>query len=411
MPPERLVAAAGFDVPEGYRVLSDERGVRIVPAGLTAQRMADRRRPGSSSPSSAGGSRTATSPSSPRCTAWPAGASSSSPPPRPSRRRSGEESAAGLPRARLRRRGGAADRRGTPAASPTTRDLIARVGAYGSVYFTGGDQAKIVGRAGARRRRDAAPRRDPRRPGRRRPRGRLERRRGDDVAADDPRRHLDRVGRARRHHDPEAARPADRRPASASSPTAWSTSTSSSAAGSAGWSSRWPRAGRAPRLRHRREHRAPRRGRRRAGLRRVRRDARRHGPGHGRPRRRGASATSASATSTTATAIDLARFRPEPGAGKRRVRKREIAYRAPARSRRNVFGAYTLYDLMARLVLGDPAVYDRRPAEAFDARSGINVTVEIERQPRRSRGPDRHARERPADVGARTSAARSAASS
>ena len=28
----RLVAAAGFDVPEGYRVLSDERGVRIVPA-------------------------------------------------------------------------------------------------------------------------------------------------------------------------------------------------------------------------------------------------------------------------------------------------------------------------------------------------------------------------------------------
>ena len=31
VPPERLVAAAGFDVPEGYRVLSDERGVRIVP--------------------------------------------------------------------------------------------------------------------------------------------------------------------------------------------------------------------------------------------------------------------------------------------------------------------------------------------------------------------------------------------
>jgi cyanophycin synthetase len=31
--PERLVAAAGFDVPEGYRVVSDERGVRLVPAG------------------------------------------------------------------------------------------------------------------------------------------------------------------------------------------------------------------------------------------------------------------------------------------------------------------------------------------------------------------------------------------
>jgi cyanophycin synthetase len=31
--PERIVAAAGFDVPEGYRVLSDDRGVRIVPVG------------------------------------------------------------------------------------------------------------------------------------------------------------------------------------------------------------------------------------------------------------------------------------------------------------------------------------------------------------------------------------------
>jgi cyanophycin synthetase len=31
VPPERLVAAAGFDLPEGYRLLSDERGVRIVP--------------------------------------------------------------------------------------------------------------------------------------------------------------------------------------------------------------------------------------------------------------------------------------------------------------------------------------------------------------------------------------------
>ena len=68
------------------------------------------------------------------------------------------------------------------------------------------------------------------------------------------------------------------------------------------------------------------------------------------------------------------------------MRKREIAYRAPARSRRNVFGAYTLYDLMARLVLGDPEGYTADQAEAFDARSGINVTVELERQPRRSRG-------------------------
>ena len=79
-------------------------------------------------------------------------------------------------------------------------------------------------------------------------------------------------------------------------------------------------------------------------------------------------------------------FRPQPGASKRRVRKREVAYRAPTRSRRNAFGAYTLYDLMARLVLADTAVYDTDQAEAFDARSGCNVTVEIERQKRRSRG-------------------------
>ncbi len=84
--------------------------------------------------------------------------------------------------------------------------------------------------------------------------------------------------------------------------------------------------------------------------------------------------------------FDLSRFRPEPGMSKRQVKKREIAYRAPARSRRNVFGAYTLYDLMARLVLGDPASYSLDRAQAFDARSGINVTVEIERQPRRSKG-------------------------
>jgi cyanophycin synthetase len=31
VPPERVVAAAGFDAPAGYRLISDERGVRIVP--------------------------------------------------------------------------------------------------------------------------------------------------------------------------------------------------------------------------------------------------------------------------------------------------------------------------------------------------------------------------------------------
>ena len=41
---------------------------------------------------------------------------------------------------------------------------------------------------------------------------------------------------------------------------------------------------------------------------------------------------------------------------------------------------------MARLVLADTSVYDTDAAEAFDARTGFNVTMEIARQPRRSRG-------------------------
>lgn len=77
--------------------------------------------------------------------------------------------------------------------------------------------------------------------------------------------------------------------------------------------------------------------------------------------------------------IDLVRMRGAPGPGKRRVRQGEIAYRAPARSRRNVFGAYTLYDVLARLVLGDPAFYLTDRASAVDLKAATAVTVELER--------------------------------
>lgn len=77
--------------------------------------------------------------------------------------------------------------------------------------------------------------------------------------------------------------------------------------------------------------------------------------------------------------IDMRNRRVFPGAGKRRVFKRDMTYRAPIRSRRNVFAAYTLYDLMARLVLGDPSVYAADRSEAYDARSGFNVAVLLER--------------------------------
>lgn len=84
--------------------------------------------------------------------------------------------------------------------------------------------------------------------------------------------------------------------------------------------------------------------------------------------------------------IDLLRMRPTPGATKRRVRLSEVAYRAPARSQRNVFGAYTLYDLLARLVLGDALTYSTDRATAVEPKTGMAVTVELERVRGVSRG-------------------------
>ena len=77
--------------------------------------------------------------------------------------------------------------------------------------------------------------------------------------------------------------------------------------------------------------------------------------------------------------LDLARLRALPAPAKRRVRAADMAYRAPANARRNVFGAYAIYDLMARLVLGDPASYTADRGEAFDARTGVSVSMELER--------------------------------
>lgn len=69
-----------------------------------------------------------------------------------------------------------------------------------------------------------------------------------------------------------------------------------------------------------------------------------------------------------------------PGPGKRPVTPRDITYHAPARSLRNVFGAYTLYDLVARLVLGDPEDYPADRARAIEPRAGCATSVEISRQ-------------------------------
>ena len=69
-----------------------------------------------------------------------------------------------------------------------------------------------------------------------------------------------------------------------------------------------------------------------------------------------------------------------PGAGKRPVTRRDITYEAPARSLRNVFGAYTIYDLVARLVLGDPEAYPSDRARAIEPKAGCATSVEISRQ-------------------------------
>ena len=69
-----------------------------------------------------------------------------------------------------------------------------------------------------------------------------------------------------------------------------------------------------------------------------------------------------------------------PGPGKRPVTWRDITYEAPARSLRNVFGAYTLYDLVARLVLGDPEDYPTDRARAIEPRAGCATSVEISRR-------------------------------
>ena len=83
--------------------------------------------------------------------------------------------------------------------------------------------------------------------------------------------------------------------------------------------------------------------------------------------------------------MDLRKFRFYAGEGKRKAGKADIAYRAPVRSRRNAFGAYTLYDLMARLVLSDSRVYHRDVVEAFDAKSGYNVEVALARVARKTK--------------------------
>ncbi|NRA29367.1 MAG: cyanophycinase [Parvularculaceae bacterium] len=73
-------------------------------------------------------------------------------------------------------------------------------------------------------------------------------------------------------------------------------------------------------------------------------------------------------------------FTVQPAESKRRVRKTEIAYRAPARSHRNAFGAYALYDLIARLVLGDQASYSSDSLLATDPKTSRVARATVTRK-------------------------------
>ncbi|MDP5053305.1 MAG: cyanophycinase, partial [Congregibacter sp.] len=84
-------------------------------------------------------------------------------------------------------------------------------------------------------------------------------------------------------------------------------------------------------------------------------------------------------------AIDLQRGKPLPAADKLHSRVGRASYRSPAPVRRNAFASYGIYDLMLRLVESDPAFYSADSARAFDTQYGNQVTLHVQRRPRRSR--------------------------
>lgn len=84
-------------------------------------------------------------------------------------------------------------------------------------------------------------------------------------------------------------------------------------------------------------------------------------------------------------AVDLVHGRALPAADKHRVRVTRGSYRRPAPVRRHAFASYGLHDLMLRLVEGDPAYYRHDSALAYDSARERQVCLEIERTPRRAR--------------------------
>ncbi len=83
--------------------------------------------------------------------------------------------------------------------------------------------------------------------------------------------------------------------------------------------------------------------------------------------------------------IDLARGKPLPATDKKRVRVSRASYRRPAPVRRAAFASYAIHDLLLRLAEGDPAYYQHDSALAYDEHREQQICVELTRFPRRSR--------------------------
>lgn len=83
--------------------------------------------------------------------------------------------------------------------------------------------------------------------------------------------------------------------------------------------------------------------------------------------------------------FDLVRGKPLPAADKQRVRVTRGSYRRPAPVRRHAFSSYGMHDLLLRLVEADPPYYRQDSATAYDQQRRIQVSLELERVPRRAR--------------------------
>ena len=83
--------------------------------------------------------------------------------------------------------------------------------------------------------------------------------------------------------------------------------------------------------------------------------------------------------------FDLDRGKPKPAADKKRVRVTRASYRRPAPVRRHAFASYAVHDLILRLVEGDPAYYRQDSALAYDDVLEKQICLELERKPHRSR--------------------------